>query len=373
VKNVVFKNSEEALETLRLATEAANLGVWDFNVDSGELHWSELSKSMFGITKVGTLCLDDFFDRLHPEEIERVQAAMKHALDPGGTGEYDIDYRVCRPSGEQRHVHAKGKAFFEGEGDNRRATRFIGTLLDRTEQRLAQAALVQAEQLAATGRLAASIAHEINNPLEAATNLLYLLRTEVSDAAGQEYLRQAEFEVARAAQVAASTLRFYRDPTGITQVEISGLVRSVISLFQGKISLRGICLHEDCAPGTLVRTSQGELRQVLVNLIGNAIDAMPQGGHLSLRCRSLRHISPDGRLSVAISIADTGVGMTPEVLGRAFDPFFTTKGSLGTGLGLWLTREIAKKYGFHLRVRSKPGHGSVFRLFLPDGGAPDLP
>ena len=361
----MFSTAEEALETLRLATEAAQVGVWDFNVGTGELHWSSLAKSMFGITKPGALALGDFLERLHPEELERVQGAMQRALAPGGQGDYDIDYRVCRPSGEQRFVHAKGKAFFEGDEENRRATRFVGTLLDRTDQRLSYSALIQAEQMAATGRLAASIAHEINNPLEAVTNLLYLLRDEMVDGPGKEYLRQAEFELARVSEIAAHTLRFYRDPVGVTSVEIGGLTQSVLNLFKGRTAERGIGVEFRCGREVSVEAAQGEVRQVLVNLIGNALDAMPHGGRLAIRCRVLSNYLGRAESGVAITIADTGTGITPEVLKRVFEPFFTTKGSSGTGLGLWLTLGIVKKYGFQLHVRSRVGHGTVFRLFMP--------
>ena len=142
MNNVQIKTAEEALETLRLATEAANIGVWDLNLQTGELHWSELAKAIFGVTQEGSLTLQDFWDRIHPSDLERVRSIVREALNPLGTGEYDTEYNVCRPGGEQRFLHAKGKAFFVGVDGTREATHFIGTLLDRTEQKLAQAALL---------------------------------------------------------------------------------------------------------------------------------------------------------------------------------------------------------------------------------------
>lgn len=364
LKNVEFKTSEEALETLRLATEATCLGIWDFNVGSGELHWSEIAKKIFGVAPAGSVALSDFAALLHPEDTERVMASVVNALEPNGLGEYDTEYRILRPNGEERFVAAKGKAFFEEVDGQRMATRFVGTLLDRTEQKLAQAALVQAEQLAATGRLAASIAHEINNPLEAVTNLLYLLRDEQDSEARAAYLQTAESELARVSEIASHTLRFYRDPKGLSRVGIGSLIDSVLGLYQGRFTIRGVELDLACEKDIAVVASQGELRQVLVNLVGNALDAMPDGGRLSIRSRSFKgfgEIEP----FVGVCIADTGTGMTEEVRKRAFEPFYTTKGDSGTGLGLWLSREILKKHNFRLLVKSKLEHGTVFSVRMP--------
>lgn len=365
MKNVHFHSPEEALETLRLATEAAHLGIWDLNVQTGELHWSEHAKAAFGVTGSGPFQLSDFHDRVHPEEKQRVTEAVTAACDPAKEGPYDLEFRICRPNNETRHVHAKGRAFFEERDGVRTATRFVGTLLDQTEQKLAQAALAQAEQLAATGRLAASIAHEINNPLESVTNLLFLLRSEPLSEGGQQYLHLAESELARVSEIASNTLRFYRDPKGITDVDVPGLTHSVIGLFQGRMAVRGVELDYRCTQPMNIAAMQGELRQVLVNLIGNALDAMPSGGRLRVRCREFRNHLGRQEAGVGLCIADTGTGMSGDVLKRAFDPFFTTKGSSGTGLGLWLSLGILKRHGFRVQVKSKLGKGSVFSLFMP--------
>lgn len=365
MKSVQFKSPEETIETLRLATEAACLGVWDLNVDSGELHWSDRTKVMFGVSASGPVTLAEFSERLHPEDKDRVLAAVYGAMDPQGPGEYDTEYRVIRPNREERFFSAKGKAFFEEIAGERKATRFVGTLLDRTDQMLAQAALGQAEKLAATGRLAASIAHEISNPLEAVTNLLYLLRDEPDEEVRRVHLRQAESELARVSEIASNTLRFYRDPRGPSRVGLKPLIDSVLGLVQGRIVIRGIELEYVCAEDAEVNTSQGELRQVILNLIGNALDAMPEGGKLRVHCRAFPKAVGDRKPGVRLWIADTGSGMSPEVLQRAFEPFYTTKGSAGTGIGLWLSKEIVKKHGFKLSVRSKPRRGTVFGLYMP--------
>lgn len=366
MRNLHFRSSEEAVETLRLATEAACLGIFDWNLDASELHWSDLAKKMYGIKADGPISLSDFTERLHPEDKERVLGAVRQALDPEGSGEYDLEYRILRPSNEERSIAAKGKAFFEEVNGQRKATRFLGTLLDRTEQKLAQVALIQAEHLAATGRLAASIAHEINNPLEAVTNLLYLIRHEKDEEARDAFLVTAESELARVSEIASNTLRFYRDPKGLSRVGLIPLLQSVVGLFQGRLAVRGIELNMDCEAGAEVTASQGELRQVLVNLVGNALDAMTEGGRLTIRARVFAHAIGDLQPGVGVCIADTGTGMSADVLERAFEPFYSTKGSAGTGLGLWLSREIIKKHGFKLLVKSKPGKGTVFGIYMPE-------
>ena len=291
---------------------------------------------------------------------------MHQARRPESSGVYDVEYRILRSDSDERIVAAKGSVLFETVDGERKATRLLGTIIDRTEQRRSQAALAQAEQLATVGRLAASIAHEINNPLESVTNLLYLLREEQDESLRQEYLRTAESELARASEIASNTLRFYRDPKGQTRIGLSALIQSVLGLFQGRLAIRGVDLNLSCDDAAEVTATQGELRQVLVNLIGNAIDAMPKGGQLYIRSR--RFLQPIGELrpGVHLFIADTGSGMNAAVLNRLFEPFFSTKGSAGTGLGLWLSQEILSKHGFRLTVKSKPQRGTIFHVYMPE-------
>lgn len=349
-----------------MATEAACLGIFDWDLQSQEVHWSKYTRQIFGVGQETVVTPELFHDRLHPEDRKRVLEAMHQARLPEGTGEYDIEYRIFRSETDERIIGAKGSVHFETIGGERRARRFLGTILDRTEQVRSHAALAQAEQLATTGRLAASIAHEINNPLEAVTNILYLLREEQDESTRREYLRMAESELARASEIASNTLRFYRDPKGQTRVGLTALIQSVVGLFQGRLAIRGVDLSLSCQEGAEVTATQGELRQVLVNLVGNAIDAMPEGGRLYIRSR--RFTKPVGSIipGVHLFIADTGSGMNEAVLRRLFEPFYTTKGSSGTGLGLWLSQEILKKHGFRLTVRSKPHHGTVFHVYMPE-------
>lgn len=366
LQNVHFRSSDEVLETLCLATEAADLGIFDWDPISGELHWSAITRQMFGVAHEATLTIESFMERLHPDDHQRVREAMQLTLHPEVAAIYDIEYRIVRPDGEERLLGAKGKAFFEAAEGERRATRFLGTVLDRTEQKRVQTALVEAEQLAVTGRLAASIAHDIRNPLDAVSNCLYLLREELDEQLRREYLRVAESELARASEIAANTLRFYRDPKGQSRVGLTPLLESVLGLFKGRLAVRGVELDMVCEEGAEVTASQGELTQVLVNLVGNAIDAMPDGGRLCVRSRTFPYLIGHRKPGAGICIADNGHGMTGDILKRIFEPFYTTKGKAGTGLGLWLSREIVRKYGFKLLVKSRPQRGTVFSVYMPD-------
>jgi signal transduction histidine kinase len=227
---------------------------------------------------------------------------------------------------------------------------------------LAQEALLRSEKLAVTGRLAASIAHEINNPLEAVTNLLFLLRGETSPEQQKKYLSQAEQELARVAEITKQTLRFYREPSQPAATRISSVLDSVLMLFGPRLTAASITVErKEYSPKAAVLSTPGELRQVVANLVGNAIDAMRAGGYLKIRvserCRFVR-----------LTIADTGVGIPGDVLPKIFEPFVTTKGETGTGLGLWVTAEIMRRNGWKIRVRSNrnPEHcGTTFSILIP--------
>ncbi len=243
---------------------------------------------------------------------------------------------------------------------------------------LAQKALLQSEKLAVTGRLAASIAHEINNPLEAVTNLLYLMRGQTNREEMRRYLAEAEQELARVTEITKQTLRFYRDPAQPTATGVATVLDSVLRLYGSRLSAAGIRVEREIrAEGATVLSTPGELRQVLANIIGNATDAMRSGGLLRVRVseqecgrqagEGLAHWEHGDR-SVRVTIADEGPGIPPDVLPNIFEPFVTTKGETGTGLGLWVISEIIKKNGWTIRVRTRrePGRsGTVFSIVIP--------
>ncbi|HEY5328537.1 MAG TPA: PAS domain-containing protein [Acidobacteriaceae bacterium] len=357
--------STRARETLELATRAADLGVWDVNLLSGEMMWTPRCREIFGVSMDAPLTMDDFYAGLHSEDRERVAEVIQRVVDPRIRATYNVEYRVCRPSGEIRWAAATGVAYFEpvsgGQLGEQQPVRFIGTIADITQRRRAVDALVQAEKLAATGRLAAAIAHEINNPLEAVTNLLFLPHETKNEKERTQYLLLAEEEIKRVSEIATQTLRFYRDPSGPTTCDLTRLLESVLTLFNGRAHVLGVESQTRLAEGCRLYGSQGELRQVFVNLVGNALDAMLYGGRLKVRTW---HKGERG--GVRATTADTGEGMSKETMGRLFRPFFTTKSSTGTGLGLWLSLEILNKHGATIRMRSRCGVGTAVSVFFSE-------
>jgi signal transduction histidine kinase len=239
---------------------------------------------------------------------------------------------------------------------------------------LAQEALLRSEKLAVSGRLAASIAHEINNPLEAITNLLYLMRGDLSPEDNRKLLAEAEQELARVTEITKQTLRFYREPAQPIPTDVGSVLDSVLKLYASRLRGAGVIVsREVLATEAFVLSTPGEFRQVLANLIGNAIDAMRGGGRLRIRVADCKSTVRD-KCCVRITIADTGSGISPDVLPTIFEPFVTTKGETGTGLGLWVTSEIIKKNGWTIGVRSSRRSrqpGTIFSITMPKLAAPN--
>jgi PAS domain S-box-containing protein len=251
--------------------------------------------------------------------------------------------------------------------------RWVGVIvLDASDRKRSEEALRKTEKLAATGRLAASIAHEINNPLEAITNLLFLLHNfcRLEDPA-LNYVAMAEHEAKRITEITQQTLRFYRQSTLPARANMGDLLDSVLSLYQGRLNTLNINLERDYDPAMDLFCFSGEVRQVFANLVGNAIDATMAGGRLLVRARRSRNWKAPEQTGVRFAIADTGTGMEPEVRERVFEAFFTTKEGTGTGLGLWVSHEIILKHRGLVHVRSRTAQkarssGTVFEIFIPD-------
>jgi signal transduction histidine kinase len=229
-------------------------------------------------------------------------------------------------------------------------------------------ALRTSEKLAVAGRLAASIAHEINNPLEAVVNLLYLINMSSSLQEAKEYAQTGMSELARVSEIVTHTLRFYRQNSKPAIVQVNEIVDSVLVLYQARLSSAEILLERDFRQCPPIFARAGELRQVIVNLLGNAVDAMAGGGTLKIRITNAREHRNGARAGIRLTIADTGSGIPPEIKKRLFEPFVSTKGDLGTGLGLWVSSGIVQKHSGTIRVRSNslpPATGTVFSVFLP--------
>jgi len=256
--------------------------------------------------------------------------------------------------------------------------RWVGLVVTEVTERVrAEEAMRRSEKLAAAGRLAASIAHEINNPLESVTNLLFLLQHHPSlDAEALEYASLAQRELSRVGEITQQTLRFYRSSSRPEMVRLGEVVNSVLALHTGRMQSAGVRVERRVDATAEIFGFTGELRQLLANLVGNAVDAMSADGLLRIRVRKATLQGVEG---VRVTVADTGTGMSDEVRLRIFEPFYTTKEATGTGLGLWVSAEIVEKHKGVLSLRSRQAtagyasSGTVFSIFFPREAASDIP
>ena len=247
-------------------------------------------------------------------------------------------------------------------------------LVDLSKQKHSEELLRRTEKLAVAGRLAASIAHEINNPLAAVTNCLFLVSQTELTPDGRSFLDTAQKELDRVAQITVQTLRFHRQSSRPVLSDLGDLAETVLALFELRLRRQQITVHRDFGNVRTLRCFEGEIRQVIVNLLGNAIDACPVGAEITLRTRQIPMPNRDGD-AIVFTVADRGTGITREALAHLFEPFFSTKGITGTGLGLWVSQEIVARHSGSMRVRSRvrtaaePGF-TVFRVLLPLDGIP---
>jgi two-component system NtrC family sensor kinase len=231
----------------------------------------------------------------------------------------------------------------------------------------AEEALIGSEKLASAGRMAAVLAHEINNPLAAVMNLLFLAQTTADTPAPvHQYLKMADDELNRIAHITRQTLGFYRESSVPTNFLVVTLLNSVIDLLQAKIVSTQVIVEKQCDDLLQITAIFGELRQVISNLMLNSLDALGEGGRVTLRASTSRN-TLDGSSRIRITIADNGQGIGAAVLPRIFEPFFTTKGSTGNGLGLWVCKQIIEKHGGSIRARSRTSEpqGTTFSIVLP--------
>lgn len=236
------------------------------------------------------------------------------------------------------------------------------------QSRLAEETLRKSEKLLIAGRLAASISHEINNPLASVTNLLYLIGTSTSLEEAKAHRDIAAEELARISEIVTQTLKFYREQSKPSLVQITDIVDSALLFYRARLSNAGIVVEREFKECTPILAVGGELRQVLLNLISNSLDALPRGGTLRIRAANTQEHSNGSRPGIRVTIADSGSGIQPAIRTTLFEPFVSTKKDTGTGLGLWVSSQIVGKHGGRIQVKSRTQSnitGTVFSVLLP--------
>jgi len=354
---IALRNSEEQYRLLTealpqmvcLARDGAHPRVIEFC--NSQVH------SYTGLTRQ-QLRDGNWLEVIHPEDRDRYIA---ETIDGERAGiPYELQYRIRNAHDQNWRLHlARSTPFRDPNGE----LRWLATIIDIEDRTRAADVLRKTEKLAAVGRLASSIAHEINNPLEAVTNLLYLLQSTQMTETQEYYLKTACEELARVSHIASHTLRFHRQSSQPADVNPAEIIDSVLALYHARLRDAKITLQRKYKKTPHLRGYSSELRQVFANLIGNAFDATRGGGKIVVGVNTV--FDGNGSDTIMVTVADTGQGMTRETSKRIFEPFFTTKGIAGTGLGLWVSAEIVSKHGGKFRVRSRDGEGTAISIFFP--------
>ena len=360
---------EDALETalgeLQLRTDSltqalttSRCAAWILEPESGRSpHWLKGSYEIYGRSHRELESMPTLAPLIHPEDRERFTVllhSLRDSRDP-----FLAEHRCIWPDGSIHWLEVRGLRMPGG------VNRWRGVTLDITDRKSAEAALLNSEKLAAMGRLASTVAHEINNPLEAVTNLLYLARGDQSlQADTRAYLSMAERELSRLGNITRLTLGFVRTHADVIDVDMAEVVDDVISILQHRLDANDIRIEKHYHPGIQVAIPPHELRQVITNLLSNASDAVH--GAVAKPCIAV-FIGKEGS-DAYLDIEDNGTGIPSSHLARIFDPFFSTKKETGTGIGLWVTKEIIEKNGGRIAVESgdlDTGNRTRFRVELP--------
>jgi PAS domain S-box-containing protein len=305
---------------------------------------------------------------IHPDD--RIGAARRwfHSL---ATGEpYSAEYRLRRQDGTYRHFTAAALPIRNRSG---RISSWLGISKDVHEDKLAEQHRHRLAGLSFVHRLAASIAHEINNPLEGLTNALYLARHSKGPdhRTREEYLQLAEQELERLSHVTSHSLRFHRQVGPPVVADVTTVMEAAVSTYNNRLQSAAITVDREYQNGARLRCFDQDMRQAFEHLIRNALDAMPAGGKLSLRIRNAKDWKGKSEEGVSVIVADTGTGIPAALREHLFEPFFSTKGEHKVGLGLWTTQQIVRDHNGSLTIRSRTGavhHWTVFRVFLPSAG-----
>ncbi|MFB3917907.1 MAG: PAS domain S-box protein [Terriglobales bacterium] len=358
------KRTEEALaqseQRFRLAQRAANIAAYDWNLATGDVTFSEELPSLRGLCPDGKFAT--WLERLHREDRARLLAEVKSAAGR----EFDVQFRIRGNEGETLWLTSRGQVIRERGVP----THVLGILIDITARKNAEELLQRSEKLAMIGRLAASIAHEINNPLEAVTNLLYLIERHPSlGPQARDFAALAQRELNRVCHISRQTLGFYRESAIPVSVNLAEMMDDILKLYGHKIERNAIKIIKRYKLRRNAVLYSGEIRQVVSNLLLNALEAVGRGGTVIVGLEEGVDWRRPDRRGVRVVIADNGHGIRREHRSRIFEAFFTSKGEKGTGLGLWVSSGIVQKHGGSIRLRSSTlpeRHGTIFTVFIPE-------
>jgi len=343
----------ERAELLELATEA----IFVRHTNGELLYWNNGAEALYGWRREEVIGkkIHDVLNTRFPIDFRAINDTLV------ATGRWTG--QLVQSTRDGRDVTVACRKALKASGDA-----ILEINRDITSQLKAEEALRNAERLAAMGRVAGIIAHEINNPLEAITNTFYLLRDHPSlDDEARYFARLGEEELIRVAHITRQTLGFYRESKSPVEISIPTLIDEILELQLRRPEFKNIQLEKRYSTMGMIRGFPVELKQVFLNLIGNAIQAMPDGGTLRLHVFQLnpQHRGPS---EICVTICDTGTGINPDHAKHLFEPFFTTKSVKGTGLGLWISKGIVQKYGGSIRFRSleyQRRHITCFQVTLP--------
>lgn len=364
-RDVLRQQVQLTSERLTIAEEATGLVLFDWDLHTGSMYVGGNLLRIFGVSTQAWQGWESWQRRLHLEDRKKVEDQLAAARTTGKP--LELEFRVLWPDDSLHWVITRATTLKDQQG---RPRRMIGIFQEITRAKRAEQEMIRNEKLAAAGRLASSFAHEINNPLAAVTNLLYILQRDPSlSAAGRGYLSLASEELERAANLARQTLAFYSERTEPVRVNLPELLDEVLEPYVRRAPA-SVRIEKEYGPLVEIYGLKGEIRQALLNLVSNALQAVGESGLLRVETRPSRR---PGQSGVLVNVHDNGPGIPDEHLPRLFEPFFSTKKELGAGLGLWMTREIIQRHGGSIEVRTNTdhdSHGSCFSVFLPMGTRP---